>query len=620
VKFLNNRAFQVSLLLALATIALYWQSGGHEFINYDDNVYITDNPHVSSGLTMENVQWAFSTGYAANWHPLTWISHMIDCQLFGLHAGAHHLVGAMLHALNAVLLFLVLRRMTGFLWQSAFVAALFALHPLHVESVEWASERKDLVSTLFWILTMWAYALYVERRSVRHYLLAALFLALGLMAKPMLVTLPLVLLLLDYWPLRRFEVKGTEEKRKGRKGGAPRGRQAWSTFVRLALEKLPLLGLAVGSAAITYFVQQSVAMKFGQQFSFALRLENALLSYADYVKKMFWPGDLALLYVHRAMSADWQVVMLPFWEVGLALLALALVTFAAVRNAARSPYLLVGWLWYLVTLVPVIGLVQVGEQAMADRYTYVPLTGLFMIVAWGAPKLATRLRMVRPALIGLSLLVLAALTAVSWRQIGFWQNSVTIFENTVRNTEVNPVAHYNLGYALHMQGKLNEAISQYTEALRIVPFYTEAFNMLQLALQAQGDNRRLAEAKSSYGAELGKQGRFPEAAGLLSDAVRLNPGLVDAHNNLGIVLAMQGKMHEARVHFEEALRINPGQSNAHFNLGLVLAAEDSLGEAILQYNEALRLNPDYPEARTALEKARQAYSGPRRTPPPAPAK
>ena len=628
--FLRNRTFQISVFLILSTLVIYWQVGGNEFINYDDNVYITDNPNVKTGLTIENIKWAFTTGYAVNWHPLTWLSHMLDVQLFGLNAGAHHLMSVLFHIVNSILLFLVLKRMTGLpvrlppgtltggqaagrfgpqaggLWQSAVVAALFLLHPLHVESVAWASERKDLISTLFWILTMWAYILYVEQKSMRYYLLVALFLALGLMAKPMLVTLPFVLLLLDVWPLRRFEIKGTEEKRKGKMRGRSNNQMYWSTGLRLVLEKLPLFGLAVASSAVTYMVQQSVAMTFGQQFSFTLRLGNALLSYIDYIRKMLWPSDLALLYVHRAMSLDWQVVMLPLSKVGLAFLGLVLVSVIAVRTARRHPYLFVGWLWYVGTLVPVIGLVQVGEQAMADRYTYVPLIGLFIAIAWGVADFAARRRIGRTPIAVASTIVLAVLMVVSWKQIGHWQSSVTIFENTIRSTEVNPVAHYNLGYALHMQGKLNEAIPQYTEALRIVPFYTEAYNMLQSALQAQGDKAKLGEAKSNYGTALGKQGKFAEAAAMLADALQLNPTLVDAHNNLGIVLAMQGKMDDARAHFTEALRMNPNQGTAHYNLGLVFAAQGNLQEAISHYSEALRMKPDYTDARAALEKARQA--------------
>jgi tetratricopeptide (TPR) repeat protein len=602
---LQNRTVQVSLLLVVLTLVIYWQVGGHEFINYDDNVYITDNPNVRTGLTLDNIKWAFTTGYAVNWHPLTWLSHMLDVDLFGLNPKGHHLASVFFHAVNTILLFLVLKRMTGGLWQSAVVAALFALHPLHVESVAWASERKDLVSTLFWILTMWAYTIYVERKNVRYYLLVVLFLALGLMSKPMLVTLPFVLLLLDVWPLRRFELKGTEDKKRKIRGRSNTHLYS-SANLRLVLEKLPLFGLVVASSAVTYLVQQSVAMTFGQQFSFTLRLGNAFLSYIDYIRKMFWPSDLALLYVHRAMSPDWQVVMLPQWKVGLAFLVLVLVSVVAIRKVKRYPYLFVGWFWYVGTLVPVIGLIQVGEQALADRYTYVPLIGLFIAIVWGISDIAARRRIGRVPIVAASTFVLVALMILSWKQIGYWQSSVTIFENTIRATEVNPVAHYNLGYALHMQGKLNDAIPQYTEALRIVPFYTEAFNMLQLALLTQGDKAKLGEAKSNYGTALGKQGKFAEAAAMLTDALQLNPTIVDAHNNLGIVLAMQGKMDDARAHFTEALRMNSNQATAHYNLGLVLAAQNNLQEAISHYEEALRLKPDYTDARAALEKARQA--------------
>lgn len=601
----KNHAFLICLLLTVVTLAIYVQVGSHDFINYDDNVYITDNPHVTSGLTLDNIRWAFTTGYAVNWHPLTWVSHMIDVELFGLNPGSHHLAGVFFHILNTILLLLVLKWMTGKLWQSAFVAALFALHPFHVESVAWASERKDLVSTLFWILSMWAYVVYVEKRGALRYLLVLFFFALGLMSKPMLVTLPFVLLLLDFWPLRRFETGDVEEKKKGKTRRRPESRIFWKQAFRLVQEKVPMFGLVVISSMVTYMVQQSVAMTFGGQFSLPIRIGNALLSYVAYIGKTFWPDDLALLYVHRAMTRDWQVVMIPMWKMATAAVALVLVSIAVLRKARRYPHLTVGWFWYVGTLVPVIGLVQVGEQAMADRYTYVPLIGLFIMIAWGGEALLKRFRIKKAPAFVLAGLVLAVLSLVSWRQIGYWRNSVTIFENTIRATDVNPVAHYNLAYALHMQGKVSEALPHYEEALRIVPFYKEAYTMYSLALQTQGENTRLGEAKSNYGTSLGKQGRFAEAEALLNEALRLNPTLVDAYSNLGIVLAMQGKMQEARYYFTEAIRLNPNHSTAHYNLGLVLAAEGNLKQAISHYTEALRLNPGYADARTALIRAQQ---------------
>jgi len=367
-----RRDIGICVCLAVATVAVYWPVGGYDFTNFDDPGYVSENPHVLAGLTWEGVRWAFTNAQEANWHPLTWLSHMLDCQLFGPSAGRHHLVNVGLHALSILLLFLVLARMTGRRWPSAMVAALFALHPLHVESVAWISERKDVLSALFWMLTMGAYVLYAERPSVIRYLPVFVFLALGLMAKPMLVTLPFVLLLLDFWPLGRL------------KGAAATGKEAsgfpWRRAGRLVLEKAPLLVLAAAASGVAYLVQQKIgAMEFGARVPWTGRLANAVMAYVTYLVKAVWPGGLAVFYPYDEH--------LPAWEVGLASAALAAVTALVVWQGRRRPYLAVGWFWYVGTLVPVIGLVQVGGHAMADRYTYIPLIGIFVAAAWGAADL-----------------------------------------------------------------------------------------------------------------------------------------------------------------------------------------------------------------------------------------
>ena len=500
-KSINKLASKlVAASLALVTLVIYWQVQSHGFVNYDDNLYVTDNPQVKAGLTSASIQWAFTTGHSANWHPLTWLSHMVDVELFGLDAGRHHLMSVLFHLANTILLFYVLKRMTGALWQSAFVAALFALHPLHVESVSWTAERKDVLSTFFWILTMLAYIRYVEHLGTSRYFLVALSMALGLMAKPMLVTLPLVLLLLDYWPLGRLRLKQLEG------GGKSKIRQTGmktaqiSMALRLVREKIPLFALVVISSIITYEVQQSAgAFKYSSPFPLSLRIGNALLSYLAYIGKTIWPTDLAVLYPHRGMSPRWEIVPLPGWEVAVAAIALVSISILVIVAARRHPYLPFGWFWYVVTLVPVIGIVQVGTQAMADRYTYVPLIGLFMVAAWGANASFRKLAYRKFALPALAVIVLGASSVTTWRQVGYWKNSITLFEQTVAVTKINPVAHYNLGYALHAEGRYDEAIPHFSEALRIAPTYTEARNMLVNALQVQGRAREAAEVQSDKG-------------------------------------------------------------------------------------------------------------------------
>ncbi len=581
----------VCTILALSTLAIYWPVTGHQFISYDDREYVTDNDHVQAGLTSKSLYWSFTTPHAANWHPLTWLSHILDVHLHGTDAGGHHLTSLLLHVANTVLLLCVLCRMTGARWSSSFVAALFALHPLHVESVAWVAERKDVLSTFFWMLTLLAYVRYVERPAVNRYLPVVLFLALGLMSKPMLVTLPFVLLLLDYWPLKRF--------RPGQPGGT-----------RLVLEKVPLFALSTASAVVTNLVQRAggtVEPLSVHPISF--RIANALVSYVAYLRKMLWPGDLAVFYPFpRAI---------PWWHVAGALLLLASISLVAIRAARRNPYLVVGWLWYLGTLVPVIGLVQVGAQAMADRYTYVPLIGIFIIIAWGAPDLLARWRHAEKGLAVAAIALLSLLAAATLLQVRHWARTHTLFEHALRVTEDNYVAHYNLGIDLLERNETTEAIRHLAEAVRIQPRFAEAHNNLGNSLEQLGRraeaidhysralraNPSMATAHYNLGLALAKQGKAPEAIHHLSEALRTRPGYAEAHNNLAIVLADQGRTDEAIDHLAEALRIDPEYARAHFNLGVVLADQGRLDEAIRHYSEALRIDPDDLEARRRLDRA-----------------
>ena len=434
----TNHTLWIYALLFAATVAVYAQAAHFDFVNFDDPDYVTANTHVRGGFTAENIVWAFSSGDAANWFPLTRLSHMLDYQLFGMAAGGHHLTNVLLHALSVLLLFAFLHRATGRQWLSAWVASMFALHPLHVESVAWVAERKDVLSTMFAMLALWCYVRWVKRPSVRGYLLMALAFGLGLMAKPMIVTLPLVMLLLDVWPLGR---------------GA-----RWR-------EKVPLFAMSAASAVVTILVQQaSGAVRTAAQFPFSLRVENAAVSCVVYLVQWFWPARLAVFYPYPSGIPVWQAVG--------ALVAIGVISVVALR--ART-YLAVGWLWYLVMLAPVIGVVQVGAQAHADRYSYMPTIGISIMLAWGAAELATRFAGTMRIAMGLASATCVAAAVVTWVQVGTWQDSRTLFQHAVDVTQGNYLAHHNLGVALaEMPDRLNEAVAHYQAALRIEPNYLRA--------------------------------------------------------------------------------------------------------------------------------------------------
>ena len=620
------------LLLIAVTLAVYVQTANHQFINFDDTIYVTDNPHVKGGITGANIAWAFTAITASNWHPLTWISHMTDVRLFGLNPRGHHLTSVAMHAAAALLLFLLLVQITAAPWQSLFVAALFALHPLHVESVAWVAERKDVLSCLFWLLTLMLYARYVRQPGTGRYLAALACFAVGLTAKPMLVTLPVVLLLLDYWPLNRFRAEQN-----------PDGSSVWTSVTKLAKEKIPFFLLSAFSAAITIYAQHhGGAMKNLDAVPAGLRIGNSMVAYAQYLIKMVWPQDLALLYPIPASIPTWQILV--------SALLLFSATAATIRYQRSYPYLLAGWLWFLVTLLPVIGLIQVGGQSMADRYTYIPLTGIFIIVAWGANDLLRGRRHRQATLVILAGVVICGLTAATWRQIGYWQDSITLYSHTLAVTSGNYLILNNYGIALAEQGKLDAAIMQYQEALRVWPRsanahinlgatlaqqgrFPEAIKQYQAALNLQPD---YALARGNMGKALASLGRLNEAAGQYEQALRLDPSLADVHlnltlllmkagrtddarrhyaevlqlepysvkapNNMGIALAQEGRLDEAVGYFGDAVRIDSSSVEAHFNLGVALARMGRREEAIRQFEIVLRLKPDSDVARVWLEK------------------
>jgi len=592
----------IYLGLAVITIAAFQQLRICDFVNYDDPEYVTENQNVNTGVTAKNFIWAFTSGHASNWHPLTWLSHMLDCQLFDLNPKWHHFVNLLLHIINALLLFAVFKQMTASVWPSAFVAATFAIHPLHVCSVAWISERKDVLSTLFWLLTMAAYFRYTKIASLKWYLLTLAAFTLGLMAKPMLVTLPFVLLLLDYWPLGRIN---TKLKIKISDSG---------NIAKIIVEKLPFFALSAVSSIITYLVQQksgAVARMF--EISLRSRITNALVSYLAYIEKMIWPRRLAVFYPHLREA-------LPLWHALIAALLLAGVSIAIVRLAQNHKYLIVGWLWYLGTLVPVIGLVQVGEQAMADRYTYIPLTGLFIIIAWGADELTRKLRLRKALLIIASGIILAAMLICTHFQIKYWRNSITLFEHALDITEDNPIVRTYLGIVFSQQGKYDKAVENYRKAIQICPIYEAAYYNLGIALQVQGKNdeairnyRRALELKPDYaeayynlGTILQAEGRPDEAISCYNRALQIDFNSAESHNNLGNVLLSQGKFDEALKHYLAAEKIKPDYPDIQYNLGNMFLTQGSFDKAVSHYRHALRLRPHDAEAYYKLGKAFQS--------------
>jgi tetratricopeptide (TPR) repeat protein len=568
----------IYILLAAAVFAVYSQVLHFDFVTYDDPDYVTTNVHVHDGLTAGSIEWALKSGYANNSFPLTWISHMLDWQLFGADSGWHHFTNVWIHALSTLLLFAVLKRMTGSRWQSALAAFLFGVHPLHVESVAWVAERKDVLSGLFWILTLWAYSAYAERSGAVRYLLTLFLFCLGLMAKPMLVTLPVVLLLLDRWPLRR----GTK-----------------------IVEKIPFFVASLAASAMAYFAQQKQSATVSLAvIPVLVRFENSLISYAVYILKTLWPTDLAVFYPYPTES-----LVFPAAIAGAALLA---VTVIVIRAFSRRPYLAVGWLWYLVTLLPVIGLIQIGAQARADRYTYIPMIGLSIAMVWGAAELLQPWPKVRLAA---AAAVCAACLILTWIQVQYWSDSISLYRHTIAASPDSYLIRFNLAALLEERGDRGEAVEQFRETVRRRPDYALAHAALGQLLAKEGHPEQglpelrtavvlrpdLADAHLGLGSVLASLGHGDEAAAEFSEAIRLEPDNAGAHFNLGIELAGQGKQEEASREFSATVRLTPDDADARFNLGVTLARLGRLDEAIAQLSEAVRLKPGFMQARQVLD-------------------
>jgi tetratricopeptide (TPR) repeat protein len=578
----------VCVVLGVVTAVVYAPVAGHDFA-IDVDEYIADNPHVRDGLSARGALRALTLVHAHNWHPLTWISHMVDVELHGLTPGGHHVTNVIFHVVNALFLLVVLRRMTGRLWAPAFVAGLFALHPLHVESVAWILERKDVLSMFFLLLTLWAYTRYAERPGWKRYSLTLLLFVLGLMSKPMLVTLPFVLLLLDYWPLGRIA------------GPAKSGGLLW--------EKAPFLALSFAVSVVAYIAQGDAVASL-ERVALGSRVANAFLSYVGYIRDLLWPGSLAFYYPFPETVHPWRIA-------GAALLV-TIVSVLCLFAGRKHRFLTVGWLWYLGTLVPVIGLVQIGGQARADRYTYLPLIGLFIVIAWGLPELLKRWRR-HNLLLGIgAAVVLIAVAAVTRTQVGYWKDTITLLQRSASVTRDNYFAHYNLGNHLKRAGRLDEAIRHYEEALEVRPRAADARYNLANTLKLQG---RTAEAAEGYGETLRidpdyagalhglgsirlGQERLEEAAALLLRAARLQPD-AEILNDLGIVLLAQERVDEAVAHFREALRLQP-DAIRHNSLGVALMRQGELEQAITHFRAALALEPDYAKAMRNLDESVRA--------------
>ena len=586
----------MAVLLVLVTIALYWPVMRCGFINYDDPEFVYDNPHVRGGLNWEGVKWAFSnTEQGAYWAPLMWMSHELDCQFFGLNAWGHHLINVLLHAANTALVFLVFQRMTGATWRSLILAALFGWHPLRVESVAWVTERKDVLSTLFWTLTLLAYAKYVGASQVRDskskvwFGTALAMFVFGLMSKAMLVTMPCVLLLLDYWPLERFK--------------PGRARQ-------LVMEKIPFFALAAVMSVVTFVVQKhGGAVSTVKYLPLGARSGNALISCCRYLEKMFWPTGLAVFYPHPGYWPLKQVLLAGVFLCGISMLLFV--------KRGRYPYLLMGWLWFVGTLVPVIGLVQVGGQAMADRFTYVPSLGVLILTIWGAYELTGRWRYHKIALSVAGSAAIVLCLALTRQQIGYWKDSETLFRHTIEVTQKNYMAYRTLGDVLLQNGQTDEAISQFKTAIRLKPDYADAYYNLGVALIKKGQSDEAisqvkaairlkpddALAHNTLGNALDKKGQTDEAISQFKTAIRLKPDFADAHYDLGVALVKKGQSDEAISQFQEAIRLQPEHAEAHNNLGNSLFSKGQTNEAMSQYQEAIRLQPDDAEAHYDLGNA-----------------
>ncbi len=556
----NHLEIFIIFALCILILAAYWQVQNFEFINYDDQDYVTSNYRIQSAVTLKSIIGTFTDTHTGNWHPLTMLSHMLDWQLFGEKAGGHHWTSVIIHIFNTVLLFLLLNQLTGAIWRSALVAALFAVHPINVESVAWIAERKNVLSTFFWILTMLLYVWYVKQPSWKRYLPVFLCFALGLMSKPMLVTLPFVLLLLDYWPLNRTAINTQNENQTAIQAPLKVGKAKLSFLI---LEKIPLFILVVLFICLTLYTQQTVnAFSIQESLPLFNRVTNAIVSYCLYIKKLLWPTDLTVFYPFSNI---------PIWQVSLAALFLLFVTILVCKYFKKYPYLIVGWFWYLGTLVPVIGLVQVGRQSMADRYAYIPFIGLFVIIAWVVPQIFTKLRYSKIYVSLVFFILIMILTIATYIQIGTWKNTTTLFEEALRINPRNYLAYNILGLEEGKQGRHEHALYYYYMSVKINPKFDSAYN--------------------NAGNEFLMLDKYREAYNCYQKAILINNKLAIAYYNLGVLFALNKRANEAVIYFNKALAITPDYINGHISLGITLLKMGNIKDAISHFEKAINLNP-----------------------------
>ena len=635
----SNKDLIAVVCLSLLVIGIYYQTTGFGFINLDDNLYVYDNQAVAQGLNFETIKWAFTTFWSANWHPLTWLTHALDVQLFGLNPGMHHVVNVLFHLVNSILAFVVFRRMTGREWESLIVAALFAVHPTHVESVAWVSERKDVLSTMFWLLTMLAYARFCsveqtgnrwERLTSSSYLLVVILFALGLLSKPMLVTLPLVLLLCDYWPLGRMKTK--------------------RDILPRIVEKTPLLALSVGSSVMTFLAQRSVgAVESLDYLPFSTRVVNAFVAYTKYIFMLFYPADLAVYYPYSKNLWTWQAAV--------SVLTLAAISALCVWQYKRRPFLIVGWLWFLGTLVPVIGIVQVGSQSLADRYTYIPYFGLFIMLVWGARSVLREGGFSVRAFAGVSVVGVLALTAFAYRQAGYWRDNETLYRHTLAVTTGNYVIAHNLCHSFLLQDRLDEGEPLCLQAVEEKPDYGESYNTLGVIYFKRGDFakaealfkrslelqpgtaypllnlaqaqsrqlkaeeaeetlRRAVEASggavnnvfagplSDIAAAFAAQQNYEKSAENLRRFIFLQPTNADARARLALTLYFLKEFDQADAEAQNALVLKQNSAEAWNTVGLVALARNDNARAETAFQQVVTIAPDFPEAKANLEKAK----------------
>ncbi len=571
--FNMNRSFWVGLFLFFITFLVFMPVINHEFVPYDDHLYVTENNMVKKGLTLGGLIWSFTNISAGFWFPLTWLSHMLDCQIFGLNPGGHHFMSLLLHTINVLMLFYLFKKMTGALLPSLLVAVIFAVHPLHVEPVAWASSRKDVLSTFFWMLTMLIYIRYVKRGSIKSYLLVLLSFSMGLMAKPMLVTLPFILLLLDYWPLCRIDA-GQSCNKLDSQAIQIISIHTPTNYLRLIVEKIPLFIFSLISVFITYFSEKDYGAVISlESLPIWTRLANAIVSYGNYIYESLLPIGLSVHYPPYGP--------LPIWKITVSFSLLIIISFISIKFHRRHPYLLFGWLWFLVTLLPVIGLIQIGSHSMADRYSYVPLIGLSIAFSWGLYRLLKKLRRIKiyPFICCIIILPLLILTCI---QLGYWQNGITLFEHAVEVNKDDLIAHNNLGLALALEEREADAIAHFYRALAVKGMEHEVHfnigNAFQSILQ------------------------YDKAIAHYKAALAIDPEYIEASLNLGSVFYHLGKYDKAIYYFSNVLRINPDNAIAHNNLGAILAQEGNSADAISHFKRAIQINPGYETAKKNLTK------------------